>query len=801
MPTDEKFPLALPHGAVLAGQYTIEKVLGQGGFGITYKATDHKTNQFVAVKEFFPDTLSYREKNSVISYPGERSDSFEYGKDSFLEEAKTLAEFIGIENIVRIHSYFEENGTAYFVMDYIEGTSFDDYIKQRGGKITCEEAKKILIPIMDALAAVHSKGIVHRDVTPDNIYITNDGCVKLLDFGAARYSLGDKSRSLDVILKHGFAPKEQYTRHGKQGPFTDVYSLGATFYFALTGKRPPDSVDRLEEDDLIPPSRLGVQITEYEEAAILQALNVQPSERFQSMVAFKNVFLNETVSVAAAPAQKQIFSQPVQPVQPIYTEQPPVQPVQPIQPMYTEQPPVQPAQTANPVQEEQISPTAIQAGQTPPAAIQGTAVKPKSKAKIVVPAVLGSVAAAACIVGAVSIPKIINDRYAGSYVSSGDVGDDPAGTNSGSAPASSANTPFSIPDFTASTPVSSGKPVDNPVETTPGNAVILGNSVGNIKNDGILCTGKYNGKYAEYYIENFYHQIKVKTESGVQGIFKDTGKFTNLCYVDNVLYFIFNNYIFYYLPETGECKNVPALSKYTAEEMRLFISKDYFFVYTGNSSKGTLHRVSRKTGKEEQSINLKDPWSFTFSNGWLYFATNKDVNNNGTTVKNAPCVVRVKANDFTQHGEQEICNTNINVSYTHLVADGEYIYAVAQSNANNYSCIIRIGTDLLIDDDFMECNVSGIGSEATGGTFNLTGFNVINGEIYFGFQGTDSAGNKVYPGIYRMTEGSNGKYTYSQVMKSNGHGGYWVNVLQKNGSATKLYFVDPETGELKYLQY
>ncbi len=301
MSMNEKYPLALPEGTILAGQYTIEKVLGQGGFGITYKAKDYKTNQSVAVKEFFPDTLAYREMTTVISYPGERTDSFVYGKESFLQEAQTLAQFIGNENIVRVYTYFEENGTAYFVMDYIERKSFDVYLKEKGGRITVEEAKNILIPVMDALGAVHSKGIVHRDVTPDNIYITNEGKIMLLDFGAARYSLGDKSRSLDVILKHGFAPKEQYTRRGKQGPFTDIYSLGATFYFAITGKRPPDSVDRLDEDDLVPPHNLGVSVTEYQETAILKALNVQPADRFQTMAEFKNVLLNEAAAVPQTP--------------------------------------------------------------------------------------------------------------------------------------------------------------------------------------------------------------------------------------------------------------------------------------------------------------------------------------------------------------------------------------------------------------------------------------------------------------------------------------------------------------------
>ena len=308
---NEKYPLALPEGTVLAGQYIVEKVLGQGGFGITYEAKDYKTNGRVAVKEFFPDSMAARTTQTTVSaFSGERGESFAYGKTCFLQEAETLAKFIGNENIVRIHSYFEENGTAYFVMDFIEGTSFDEYLKQRGGKIPFDEAAKILIPVMDALSAVHSQGIVHRDVTPDNIYITNEGVVKLLDFGAARYSLGDKSRSLDIILKHGFAPKEQYTRRGKQGPYTDVYALGATFYFALTGKRPPDSVERLDEDDLVPPSSLGVEISSAAEDAILQALSVQPADRFQSMLAFKNAMQISQQAADAEPPTAAVGSQP-----------------------------------------------------------------------------------------------------------------------------------------------------------------------------------------------------------------------------------------------------------------------------------------------------------------------------------------------------------------------------------------------------------------------------------------------------------------------------------------------------------
>lgn len=175
---NEKYPLALPEGTVLAGQYIVERVLGQGGFGITYEAKDHKTGERVAVKEFFPDAMATRtDQTTVMPFSGEKGENYVYGRTCFLQEAETLAKFIGNENIVRIHSYFEENGTAYFVMDFIEGTSFDEYLKEKGGKVSYEEAAEILIPVMDALSVVHSKGIVHRDVTPDNIYITNEGVV------------------------------------------------------------------------------------------------------------------------------------------------------------------------------------------------------------------------------------------------------------------------------------------------------------------------------------------------------------------------------------------------------------------------------------------------------------------------------------------------------------------------------------------------------------------------------------------------------------------------------------------------
>ena len=201
-----------------------------------------------------------------------RGEDFAYGAERFKEEARTLAKFMGQPNIAGVTDYFDENDTSYFVMDYIEGISFKTYIANAGGKVSVEEALDVMIPVLRALTAVHGEGFIHRDVTPDNIYITKDGNVKLLDFGSARYSIGDKSKSLDVILKVGYAPKEQYIRRGRQGPYTDVYSCAACLYAAITGYLPPESLERLDQDTLVPPSQAGAEIPEYSGAGDLKGL-------------------------------------------------------------------------------------------------------------------------------------------------------------------------------------------------------------------------------------------------------------------------------------------------------------------------------------------------------------------------------------------------------------------------------------------------------------------------------------------------------------------------------------------------
>ena len=280
-----KYPSALPHGSILAGQYVTGRVLGQGGFGVTYLAFDKTLAVKVAIKEYFPEAMAGRTAGSpqVTAFTGERGEQFRYGLERFLDEARTLAKFLGNPNIVGVRSYFEENGTAYFVMEYVEGVSLKAHLKNSGGKIPWQEAVRILLPVTSALQTVHSAGIIHRDIAPDNIYLTGSGQVKLLDFGAARYSLGDRSGSLDVILKHGYAPVEQYSRHGRQGPFTDVYALAATFYACVTGRVPPDAVDRLDGTPLPAPKELGAVLPPILELAVLDCLSVKAEERPQSV--------------------------------------------------------------------------------------------------------------------------------------------------------------------------------------------------------------------------------------------------------------------------------------------------------------------------------------------------------------------------------------------------------------------------------------------------------------------------------------------------------------------------------------
>ncbi|MEI6260157.1 MAG: serine/threonine-protein kinase, partial [Deltaproteobacteria bacterium] len=254
--------LVLPLRTILNNQYVVGRVLGSpGGFGITYLGWDVHLQTRVAIKEFLPREYAMRETDrlSVTAHTGKDRENFQFGLQAFLEEARTVAKLVH-PNIVRVKTYLEQNHTAYLVMEYYDGLSVAEYVRQKGGRIPEKSAVGIMQFVLDGLRHVHENGYLHRDVKPANIYVTKRGQVILLDFGAARYALGEHSRSLSVIVSPGYSPFEQYRSNGKQGPWTDVYACGATLYYLVTGQTPPTAVDRTDEDDpalLIPPLQLS----------------------------------------------------------------------------------------------------------------------------------------------------------------------------------------------------------------------------------------------------------------------------------------------------------------------------------------------------------------------------------------------------------------------------------------------------------------------------------------------------------------------------------------------------------------
>ncbi len=291
--TAAEAPQHLPPGTILHEKYLLGRVLGHGGFGITYLAWDLNLDMKLAIKEYMPRDFATRSTgHTMVSvFSGSLNSHFEHGLNKFLDEAKTLAQYNNHPGIVGVRDFFRENGTAYLVMYYLEGVDFKQYLEMQGGKVPYQTALMIMMPVMDALREVHRSETLHRDISPDNIYITAEGQVKVLDFGAARHAITEFSKSISVILKPGYAPEEQYRSKGKQGPWTDVYATAATFYRAIAGHVPPESLDRLEEDAIIPPSKLGVDIPAKAEDALMKALSVKAADRFQSMDEFQQELL------------------------------------------------------------------------------------------------------------------------------------------------------------------------------------------------------------------------------------------------------------------------------------------------------------------------------------------------------------------------------------------------------------------------------------------------------------------------------------------------------------------------------
>ena len=286
-------------GEILHNKYIVGRVLGYGGFGITYIGWDYTLNRKVAIKEFLPSDFATRMpgETMVTVYNGEATVQFEAGLERFIEEAQRLAKFNSVGSIVDIYDTFIDNNTGYIVMECLEGDTVKDLLK-KNGIMPFESAKLIIVEILKTLSVVHKEGIIHRDISPDNIFITNDNKIKLLDFGAARYASGFHSKSLSVILKPGYAPEEQYRSRGNQGPWSDVYATAATLYKMITGITIEESMERTVKDNVKSPKDLGVDIGDGANTAIMNALNVHAEKRTQSSEDFINELgSNEVVRI------------------------------------------------------------------------------------------------------------------------------------------------------------------------------------------------------------------------------------------------------------------------------------------------------------------------------------------------------------------------------------------------------------------------------------------------------------------------------------------------------------------------
>ena len=278
------YPNQLPVGTILRGSYTVGKVLGQGGFGITYIGWDHSLESVVAIKEFYPSGVVNRDGQTVSCNGKEAEMPFSRNRERFLKEAKILAKLQNVPGVVRVQNLFSENNTVYIVMEYVKGIDLRQYIRMQNRALTEKEILPLLRPVLYALHKVHGAGLIHRDIAPDNIMILPDGTAKLLDFGAAREVEPGQAamESTEAILKHGFAPIEQYSRRGNLGPWTDVYALCATIYYCLTGKLPDSAAERVMGEDSVDWKTVP-GLTEQQIATLEKGMELLPEGRLQSM--------------------------------------------------------------------------------------------------------------------------------------------------------------------------------------------------------------------------------------------------------------------------------------------------------------------------------------------------------------------------------------------------------------------------------------------------------------------------------------------------------------------------------------
>lgn len=301
---------SLPLYEILNGKYLIGRVIGIGGFGITYIGWDFYQSKKVCIKEYFPRMIAARNPNAH-TYTGQLSVSIQYsmsvrtrnptkvqmayvdGLKNYIKEAENLSRFYLMPGVVSVRDFFYGNNTAYIVMEYIDGIDMKRFCKLRGGKITPDETFMILKDVLKALDAVHKGGIIHRDISPDNIMLTQDGKAKLIDFGAAKNF--ENSENAPILLKQGYAPIEQYSRDGKQGPWTDVYSMCASIYYLLSGVRIPEAREREKKDTVQLLQVIGVPISEEQDRAIRKGMSIRAEDRFQTIAELYQELYQESI--------------------------------------------------------------------------------------------------------------------------------------------------------------------------------------------------------------------------------------------------------------------------------------------------------------------------------------------------------------------------------------------------------------------------------------------------------------------------------------------------------------------------
>ena len=291
---------------VLNDRYVVGEVLGFGGFGITYKAWDKSLNTVVAIKEYYYTGVVSRQPGTqpVLVYAQNRRAEFQHFLTRFLDEARHTAKFISNKNIVNVFEFFEANNTGYMVMEFLDGVPLNEFLKHNS--MDTEQCITVMQSIFAALKSVHAAGIIHRDISPDNIYLCSNGTVKLIDFGAARFSKHETQQimKLTQVMKPGFSPPEQYQSISEQGPWTDIYALGATLYYMITGIKPEESTNRKTEDNLVPPKDLKPDIPDYINDTILRAMAVDMHMRFSSVEEFEKALTKEKKVLNVAKEKK-----------------------------------------------------------------------------------------------------------------------------------------------------------------------------------------------------------------------------------------------------------------------------------------------------------------------------------------------------------------------------------------------------------------------------------------------------------------------------------------------------------------